>query len=99
MVRKRVLFIFSVIARLQIPCKNVIWILMKIPCQLMLQIHVSLVQLQTKIHDHSMSCIQILIIFHAGTWYGFWASSSHGISMEFAKEMMGFPSDWVSFSS
>ena len=25
------------------------------------------------------------------TWHGFWASSSHGISMEFAKKMMGFP--------
>ena len=26
----------------------------------------------------------------AKTWHGFWTSSSHGISMVFAKEMMGF---------
>ena len=29
----------------------------------------------------------------------FWTSSSHGISMAFAKKMMGFPSDLVSFSN
>ena len=31
--------------------------------------------------------------------FGFWSSSSHGISMAFAKEMMGFPSDLVSLST
>ena len=36
---------------------------------------------------------------HAGTWHGFWTSSSHGISMAFVKKMMGFPSDFVSFST
>ena len=38
-----------------------------------------------------------LFVFHAKTWYGFWTSSIHGISMAFAKKMMGFPSDLVSF--
>ena len=46
-----------------------------------------------------MSLIQVLFVFHAGIWHGFWASSSHGISMAFAKKMMGFPSDLVSFST
>ena len=30
-------------------------------------------------------------VFRAGTWHGVWTSSSHGISMAFAKRMMGFP--------
>ena len=34
--------------------------------------------------------------FHAKTWHGFWTSSSHRISMAFARNMMGFPSDFVS---
>ena len=38
-------------------------------------------------------------MFHAGTLYGLRASSSHGISEAFAKKMMGFPSDLVSFST
>ena len=58
-----------------------------------------LVQNDTKFHSHSMSFIQVLFVFHAGTLYGFWTSSSHGISMAFAKKMMGFPSDLVSFSN
>ena len=33
----------------------------------------------------------VLLVFHAGTWHGFWTSSGHGISMAFAKKMMGFP--------
>ena len=33
------------------------------------------------------------------TWHGFWTSSSHGISTAFAKTMMGFPSNLVSFSN
>ena len=58
-----------------------------------------LVQIDTKFHDYSMSFIQVLFVFHATTWHGFWTSSSHGISMAFAKKMMGFPSDLVSFST
>ena len=56
-----------------------------------------LVQIHTKFHDYSMSFIQILFVFHAGTLYGLWTSSSHRISMAFVKKMMGFPSDLVSF--
>ena len=57
----------------------------------------SLVEIDTKFHDYSMSFIQVLLVFHAQTWHGFWKSSSHGISRAFAKKMMGFPSDLVSF--
>jgi len=46
---------------------------------------------------NSMSFIQVLLVFHAKTWDGFRTSSSHGISTAFAKKMMGFPSDLVSF--
>ena len=46
-----------------------------------------------------MSFIQVLFVFHAGTGHGFWTSSDHGISMAFAKKMMGFPPDLVSFST
>ena len=46
-----------------------------------------------------MSFIQVLFVFHAQTWHGFWTSSSHGIFMAFAKKMMWFPSDLVSFST
>ena len=55
-----------------------------------------LVQINTKFHDYSKSFIQVLFVPHAGTRHGFWASSSHGISMAFAKKMMGFPSVLVS---
>ena len=80
------------------PCKK--WILMEIPCHFMSQIdRRSLVQIDTEFHDYSMSFIQVLFSFHAQTWHGFWTSSSHGISMAFAKKMMGFPSDLVSFSN
>ena len=44
-----------------------------------------------------MSFIHDIFVFHAGTLYGLWTSSSHGISMEFAKKMMRFLSDMVSF--
>ena len=44
-----------------------------------------------------MSFNQLLFVFHAGTWHGFWTRSSHGISMVFVKKLMGFPSDSVSF--
>ena len=54
-------------------------------------------KLTSNSHDNSMSFIQVLFVFHAGTWHGFWTSSSHGISMAFSKKMMGFPSDLVSF--
>ena len=61
----------------------------------------SLVEIHTKFHDYSMSFIQVLsvFVFHAQTLYGLWTSSSHGMSMAFAKEMMGFPPDLVSFSN
>ena len=72
---------------------------LEIPCHFMSQIDGGLVQIHTKFHDYSMSFIQILFVFHAGTWHGFWKSSSHGISMAFAKKMVGFPSDLVSFST
>ena len=70
---------------------------MENPCDIMSQIDRSLVEIDTKFHDYSMSFIQGLFVFHAGTWHGFWISSSHGISMAFPKKMMGFPSDLVSF--
>ena len=70
---------------------------MEIPCHFMSQIDGSLVQLDIKFHDYSMLSIQDLFVFHAGTWRGFWTSSSHGISVAFAEKMMGFPSDLVSF--
>ena len=38
-----------------------------------------------------MSFIQILFVFHAGTRHGFWIRPSHGISVAFARKMMGFP--------
>ena len=58
------------------------------------------VEIHTKFHDYSMSFTQVLFVFHViGTWHGFWTSSSPGISEAFAKKMMGFPSDLVSFSN
>ena len=65
----------------------------------MSQIVGSLVQIHTQFHDDSLSFIQVLFIFHAKTWHGFWTSSSDGIYMAFAKKMMGYPSDLVSFSN
>ena len=59
----------------------------------------SLVQIDAKFRDYSMSFIQVVFVSHAGTWRGFWTSSSHEIFMGFSKEMMGFPSESVSFSS
>ena len=55
------------------------------------------IQIHTKFHEYSMSFPQVLFVFHAAKWHGFWTSSSHGISMVFAKKLMGFPSDLVSF--
>ena len=81
------------------PVKNVTWILKEIPCYFMSQIDGSLVQIDTNFHDYAVSFIQVLLVYHAGTWHGFWTSSSHGNSMTFAKKMMGFPLDWVSFST
>ena len=78
------------------PVKNVTWILMEVPCQFMSQIDGSLVQIDTKFHDYSMSFIQVLFVFNAKTGHGFWKRSSHGISMACAKKMMGFPCDLVS---
>ena len=61
---------------------------------------ISLVQIHTKFHHHTMSFIQILIfVFHAGTWHGFWTRASHGISRAFAKKVMGFSSHLVSCST
>ena len=80
------------------PVKNVTWSLMEIPCHFISQIHGSFVEIDTKSHDYSMLFIQLLFVFHAGTWHGFWTSLGHGISMAFAKKMMGFSSNLVSFS-
>ena len=81
------------------PVKNVPGILMEIPCHVSSQIDGSLrlVQIHTKFHDYSMSFIQVLFVFHARTWHGFWTSSSHEIFVAFRKKMAGFPSDLVSF--
>ena len=49
------------------PIKNVTWIPMEIPCHFMSQIDGSLVQIHTKFHVISMSFIQALFVFHAGT--------------------------------
>ena len=74
------------------------WIRMEIPCHFTSQIDSSLVQIHTKFHYYSMSFKQVLFVFHAKIWHGFCTSSTHGISTAFAKKMMGFPSDLVSFS-
>ena len=71
----------------------------EIPCHFRSQIEDSLFKIHTKCHGDSMSFIQVLCDFHGKTWHGFWTSSSLRISMVFAKEMMGFPSDLVSFSN
>ena len=79
------------------PVKNVTWILMEIPCHFLSQIDGSLVKIHTNFHDNSMSFFQVLFVFHAKTWHGFYTSSSHGISMAFANKMTEFPSDLMSF--
>ena len=66
-----------------------------IPCHFESQIHVSLVEIDTKFHDYSMSFTQVLFVFRAQTSHGFWTSSSHGISMAFPKKMKGTPSDFA----
>ena len=54
------------------------------------QIDGSLVEIHIEFHDFSMSYgIQVLFVFHAGTWHGFCASSSHGIYRAFAKKVTG----------
>ena len=75
------------------PVKNVIWALMEIPSHFTSsQIDgISLVQIHTKFHHHTMSFIHAIFVLLAGTWHGFWTRSSHGISTAFAKKMMGFP--------
>ena len=82
---------------IDVPVKNVTWILLEIPCHFISQTDGRLVQIDTKFHDHSMSFSQVLFVFHAGAWHGFWRSSNPGISVAFAKKMMGFSSDLVSF--
>ena len=69
------------------PVKNMKSILLEIPFHLTSQIDGSLVQIQTKFHDYSMTIIQVLLVFHAEIWHGFCISSSHGISMAFSKKM------------
>ena len=90
---------FPSLISLFIPVKNVTWILVEIPCHFSSQIDGSWVQIYTKSHDYSMSFIQVLCVFHVQTWHGFWTTSSHGIFMTIAKEMMGVPSDLMSFST
>ena len=81
------------------PVKTVTWILMKTLCHFMLWIDDSLVQIDTEFHNSSMSFIQVLLVFHAQTWHGFWTSSSHRTSAILVKKMMGFSLDLVSFST
>ena len=84
---------FVMVDVVEYPVKNVTWILMEIPSSFSSQIDgISLIKLETKFHDYSMAFIQVLFLFHAGTWHGFWTSSIHGISM-------GFPTDLVSLSN
>ena len=79
------------------------WILMGIHCHFSSQIDGSLVgfEIDTKFHDDSMSFIQVffslLSMLKHDMDFGFWTNSSHGISMTFARKMMGFPSDLASF--
>ena len=49
------------------PVKNVTWVLMEIPCRLKSQIDGSLVKIDTKFHDYSISLFQVLFVFHAQT--------------------------------
>ena len=58
----------------------------------------NLIEIDTKLHDYSMSFMQILFGFHVKTWHVFCKSSNYGFSMAFAKKLIGFPSDLVSFS-
>jgi len=57
----------------------------------MSQIDGSLVPIDTKYHDYSMSFIQVLFFYHAGTWHGFYRSSSHGISMAWTRKWWDYP--------
>ena len=41
---------------------------MEIPCHFMSQIDGSLVRIDTKFHDYSISCIQVLFVVHAQTY-------------------------------
>ena len=49
------------------PVKNMAWIIMEIPYHFMSQIDGSFIEIHTKFRDHSMSFIQALLVFHAGT--------------------------------
>ena len=61
------------------------------PCHFMSQIDGSLSQIHTEFHDYSLSFIQVLFVFHAKIWHGFWTSSTHGVSSAFAKKIsIGF---------
>ena len=59
----------------------------------------SLLEIDTKFHDYSMSFVQVLFVPHEKTLHGFGTSSSYGIAMVVNKKMMGFPSDLVSSST
>ena len=66
------------------------WILVEISYHFTSKINGSLVQIDKNsmtfhIIDPDFICIP------CWTWHGFWTSSTHGISMTFAKKMMGFP--------
>ena len=66
----------------------------------MSQIDGSLVQIDTKFHDDSVIHPGFICLACSNmTWILHFTSSSHGISMVFAKKMMGFPSDLVSLSN
>ena len=82
-----------------VPVKNMTEILMEIPCLFLSQFDGSLVHIETTFHDYAMSFIQVLFVYHFKAWQGFWKSSSNGISTAFAKKMVGFPLDSISFST
>ena len=91
------------------PVQNMTRILMTIPSHFMSQLDLVrwrfVIEIDTKFHDYSMSkClndIQVLFVICLPCWNMTWilhfTRSSHGISMAFAKKMMGFPSDLMPF--
>ena len=81
------------------PVKDVTRILMEILYHFISQIDDSLIEIETKFYEYPMSIVQVLFVFHAKTWHGFWTKSSHAISMAFSKNMAEFSTDLVSFST
>ena len=83
------------------PVKNVTWILMEIPWHFTSS-QLDLVEVWSKSTSNSMTIpchLSRFYLFSMLDGHGFWTSSSHGISMAFANKMMGFLSDFASFST